>query len=74
MLIIMKDCFLQKCLFEAISLIDLPSNFKKETTHRYSKNSFNLHRLFIPRPGEVLGLGTNGIGESNALKILTGKQ
>lgn len=29
----------------------------------------------MPRPGQVLGLvGTNGIGKSTALKILSGKQ
>src|SRR5690606_20005019 len=38
-------------------------------------NSFKLHRLPTPRPGQVLGLvGTNGIGKSTALKILSGKQ
>uniref|UniRef100_A0A673KTP9 ATP-binding cassette, sub-family E (OABP), member 1 n=1 Tax=Sinocyclocheilus rhinocerous TaxID=307959 RepID=A0A673KTP9_9TELE len=51
------------------------NNLEKETTHRYCANSFKLHRLPIPRPGEVLGLvGTNGIGKSTAFKILAGKQ
>uniref|UniRef100_A0A2K6L6N6 ABC transporter domain-containing protein n=1 Tax=Rhinopithecus bieti TaxID=61621 RepID=A0A2K6L6N6_RHIBE len=42
-----------------------PRQLEKETTHRYCANVFKLHRLPIPRPGEVLGLvGTNGIGKS----------
>jgi len=65
----------KKCPFEAISIINLPSNLERDTTHRYSQNSFKLHRLPIPRTGQVLGLvGTNGIGKSTTLKILAGKQ
>ncbi|KAM4603577.1 ATP-binding cassette sub-family E member 1-like [Polymixia lowei] len=64
----------KKCPFGAITLINLPSNLEKDTTHRYCANAFKLHRLPIPRPGQVLGLvGTNGIGKSTALKILSGK-
>lgn len=64
----------KKCPFEAINVINLPTNLETQTTHRYSANSFKLHRLPTPRPGQVLGLvGTNGIGKSTALKILSGK-
>ncbi|KAG2377468.1 hypothetical protein C9374_009379 [Naegleria lovaniensis] len=65
----------KRCPFEAIQIINLPKNLEKETTHRYGPNSFKLHRLPLPRPGQVLGLvGTNGIGKSTALKILAGKE
>lgn len=65
----------KKCPFGAIHIINLPTNLEQEVTHRYSANSFKLHRLPTPRPGQVLGLvGTNGIGKSTALKILSGKQ
>lgn len=64
----------KKCPFGAIQIINLPTNLESEVTHRYSANSFKLHRLPMPRPGQVLGLvGTNGIGKSTALKILSGK-
>jgi len=64
----------KKCPFEAIHIINLPTNLESNTTHRYSANSFKLHKLPVPRPGQVLGLvGTNGIGKSTALKILAGK-
>ncbi|KAI5369923.1 Putative AAA+ ATPase domain, RNase L inhibitor RLI-like, possible metal-binding protein [Septoria linicola] len=64
----------KKCPFDAINIINLPTNLETQVAHRYSANSFKLHRLPLPRPGQVLGLvGTNGIGKSTALKILAGK-
>ena len=64
----------KKCPFHAIRIINLPKNLEKETTHRYGQNSFKLHRLPYPQLSEVLGLvGTNGIGKTTALLILSGE-
>jgi ATP-binding cassette subfamily E protein 1 len=41
----------KKCPFDAINIINLPTNLETQVTHRYSANSFKLHRLPMPRPG-----------------------
>lgn len=62
----------KKCPLKAIKIINLPSNLGKDISHCYGENSFQLHRLPVPKMGQVLGLvGTNGIGKSTALKILS---
>ena len=64
----------KKCPFGAISIINLPKDLDSQTTHRFSQNSFKLHRLPYPKISEVLGLvGTNGIGKTTALLILSGE-
>lgn len=62
------------CPFDAIKIINIPTNLEKDTVHRYGVNAFKLHRLPMPRQNDILGLvGSNGIGKSTALKILSGK-
>jgi len=64
----------KKCPFDAISIINLPKNLDKETTHRYGPNGFKLHRLPTLKQGTVTGLvGVNGIGKSTCLKIMAAK-
>lgn len=46
----------KKCPFEAIAIINLPKDLGKDVTHRFGANSFKLHRLPVPRPGQVVYL------------------
>ncbi len=63
----------KKCPFEAIRIVNLPSEYGKEKVHQYGPNTFRLYRLPTVRKGAVVGLvGMNGIGKSTALKILSG--
>ncbi|MFP3130242.1 MAG: ribosome biogenesis/translation initiation ATPase RLI, partial [Nitrososphaeria archaeon] len=63
----------KKCPFEAIRIVNLPSEYGKEKIHQYGPNAFRLYRLPILKKGKVVGaVGMNGIGKSTALKILSG--
>mmetsp|Transcript_9299 Transcript_9299/g.27840 ORF Transcript_9299/g.27840 Transcript_9299/m.27840 type:complete len:682 (+) Transcript_9299:183-2228(+) len=62
------------CPGGAVSIVKLPTNLTTNMTHRYGENAFVLHGLPTPRPGQVLGLlGTNGIGKSTAVHVLSGR-
>lgn len=43
----------KKCPFDAISIINLPKDLGRETAHRFGPNTFKLHRLPVPRSGQV---------------------
>lgn len=64
----------EKCPFDAIEIINLPSELEEEPVHRYGENAFALYGLPYPEPGTVTGiLGPNGIGKSTAVHALAGE-
>ncbi|MEM1946015.1 MAG: ribosome biogenesis/translation initiation ATPase RLI [Candidatus Caldarchaeum sp.] len=64
----------KKCPFEAITIINLPTELKDSVAHHYGVNKFKLFRLPYPERGKLVGLlGMNGIGKSTAIKILAGQ-
>ncbi|UCE10136.1 MAG: ribosome biogenesis/translation initiation ATPase RLI [Candidatus Thorarchaeota archaeon] len=64
----------KKCPYHVISIVNLPEELEKDTSHRYSVNGFKLFRLPIPKEGRVIGLiGPNGVGKTTALRILAGE-
>jgi ATP-binding cassette subfamily E protein 1 len=61
----------EKCPFDAIEIINLPSELTEDPVHRYGENAFSLYGLPVPEPGKVTGiLGPNGIGKSTAVRAL----
>ena len=63
-----------KCPFDSIRIINLPEELKEGLIHQYGENGFRIFNLPIPREGRVIGiLGSNGIGKTTAINILSGK-
>jgi len=62
----------RKCPFGAITITNLPEELE-DPVHRYGQNGFALYGLPVPMTGKVTGLlGSNGIGKSTAVSILSG--
>ena len=65
----------EKCPFDAIEIINLPTELDDEPIHRYGDNAFALYGLPAPGADGVTGvLGPNGIGKSTAVRLLTGDE
>ncbi len=65
---------IKKCPFDALAIVNLPSELETECSHRFGENTFKLFRLPVPAPSSVMGLvGKNGTGKTTALKILAGE-
>jgi len=64
----------EKCPFDAIEIVNLPSELEDDPAHRYGENAFRLYGLPAPEDGNVVGiLGPNGIGKTTAIKMLAGE-
>jgi ATP-binding cassette subfamily E protein 1 len=64
---------IQKCPFEAITILNLAEELKQDKIHQYGINTFRLYKLPTPIRGAVVGLvGRNGVGKTTALNILAG--
>jgi ATP-binding cassette subfamily E protein 1 len=63
----------KKCPMKAIKIIQIPKTTTDHLIHSYGSNMFKLYKLPLMKPGQILGLlGSNGIGKSTVIKILSG--
>ena len=63
----------KKCPYDAITIVNVPSEYGQFITHRYGENGFRLYDLPTLKPGQVHGIiGSNGGGKSSILSIFSG--
>lgn len=61
------------CPFDAIQIVNLPTELKDQLVYTYGENCFRLYKLPIPKMGSIVGfIGQNGIGKSTLMNILSG--
>jgi len=63
---------IKKCPFSAIMIINLPEELGNPL-HQYGVNGFRVFGLPVPKEGVVGIIGSNGIGKSTVMKILSGQ-
>lgn len=62
----------RKCPFDAIKIVNLPSENKNDIVHRYLPNGFRLYKLPILKTNSIIGiLGENGVGKTTLINILS---
>jgi ATP-binding cassette subfamily E protein 1 len=62
------------CPFNAITIVNIPKEITGMITHRFVPNGFRLYKMPILKPNQITGiLGSNGIGKSTVIKILSNK-
>lgn len=64
----------KKCPFDAIKIVNIPSEIGNFIVHRYSENGFRLYKMPVLKSFQILGiLGQNGIGKTTVMQILSDK-